>query len=65
MQNLVIFIEPSEYAYDISLRDVNKFLNRFSIDEDAAFELSAVHYLKKSSRYCKLVGISKGRENTR
>ena len=38
-------------TYDISLKDGNKFLNRFCIDEDAAFELSGVHHLQKSSTH--------------
>ena len=42
MQNLVVLMEPSKDAWDM-------ILNRFCIDEDAAFELSGVNYLKKSS----------------
>ena len=49
MQNLVLLMEPSEDAWDISLKGGNMFMNRFSIDEDAAFQLSGVHYLKKLS----------------
>ena len=49
MQNLVILMEPSEDAYDHSLKAGNMIFNRFFIDEDAAFELSGVNYLKKSS----------------
>ena len=49
MQNLVVLMEPSEYAKDISIKAGNMILNRFCIDEDAAFELSGVNYLKKSS----------------
>ena len=49
MQNLVIFMEPSPDAYDISLKGGNMILNRFCIDEDAAFELSGVYNLKKWS----------------
>ena len=49
MQNLVLLMEPSEDAHNISLKAGNMFFNRFSMDEDAAFELSGVHYLKKSS----------------
>ena len=48
-QNLVVLMEPSESAQRISLKGGNMYLNRFCIDEDAAFELSGVHYLKKSS----------------
>ena len=49
MQNLVILVEPSEDAYNIALKGGNKILNRFCIDEDAAFELSGFNDLKKSS----------------
>ena len=49
MQNLVVLMEPSEDAWDTSLKAGNMILNRFCIDEDAAFELSGVNYLKKSS----------------
>ena len=50
MQNLVVLMEPSERAYDTPLKGGNMILNRFCIDEDAAFELSGVNYLKKSCR---------------
>ena len=49
MQNLVVLMEPSDDAYRISEKGGNMCLNQFSIDEDAAFELSGIHYLKKSS----------------
>ena len=49
MQNLVLLMEPSEMAYNIDLKGGNMCLNRFSIDEEAAFEISGVHYLKKAS----------------
>ena len=49
MQNLVVFMEPSEKASDISLKGGNMILNRFCIDEDAAFELSGVDSLEKPS----------------
>ena len=48
MQNLVVFMEPSENAYQTPLKGGNMILNRFCIDEDAAFELSGVNYLEKS-----------------
>ena len=48
MQNLVLLIEPSEDANEISFKGGNMCLNQFSIDEDAAFELSGVHYLGNS-----------------
>ena len=49
MQNLVVLMEPSEKAWITPLKAGNMILNRFCIDEDAAFELSGVNYLKKSS----------------
>ena len=48
-QNLVLLMEPNEEAHEISLKGGNMCLNRFCIDEDAAFELSGVYYLEKSS----------------
>ena len=49
MQNLVVLMEPFEEAWFTPLKAGNMILNRFCIDEDAAFELSGVNYLKKSS----------------
>ena len=49
MQNLVVFMEPSEDAWNTPLKGGNMILNRFCIDEDAAFELSGVYSFKKSS----------------
>ena len=46
MQNLIVLMEPSEDASETSLKAGNMILNRFCIDEDAAFELSGVNYLK-------------------
>ena len=58
MQNLVLLMEPSEYAAVIDLKGGNMCLNRFFIDEEAAFELSRVRCLKKASypSYRKSVG---------
>ena len=44
MQNLVVMMEPSKYADDVSLKAGNMIFNRFCIDEDVAFELSGVNY---------------------
>ena len=49
MQNLVVFMEPSHNAWETPLKAGNMILNRFCIEEDAAFELSGVNSLKKSS----------------
>ena len=68
MQNLVVFMEPSEDAHMISLKGGNMCLNRFCIDEDAAFELPGVYYFEKSSgehisaEKFKVKSESKGRE---
>ena len=48
-QNLVVFMEPPKPAWNISLKGGNMILNRFCIDEDAAFELSGVSSLKTTS----------------
>ena len=58
MQNLVVLKEPSNDAWNTSLKGGNMILNRFCIDEDAAFELSGVNHLKqrwsrgKGKEYC-------------
>ena len=49
MQNLIVLMEPSKDGDEVSLKTGNMIFNRFCIDEDAAFELSGVHYLKTSS----------------
>ena len=49
MQNLVFLMEPSHDAHRMDIKAGNMYLNRFRIDEDAAFEISGVHYLEKSS----------------
>ena len=49
MQNLVVLMESSKNVDVKPLKAGNMILNRFCIDEDAAFELSGVDYLKKSS----------------
>ena len=48
IQNLVLLMEPSENGHQISFKGGKMCFNRFSIDEDAAFELSGVHYLEKT-----------------
>ena len=46
MQNLVVFIEPSDDASNISSKAAILYLNRFCIDEESACELSGVYDLK-------------------
>ena len=48
MQNLIVLMEPSKDAHDISWKGGRLFFNRFCIDEDAACELLGVFYLKES-----------------
>ena len=59
-QNLVVWMDPTQKGYETSLKAGNMILNRFCIDEDAAFELSKVHYLKKMYNY--LLRDEKGKE---
>ena len=49
MQNLVVLMERSEHADEASFKGGKMILNRFCIDEEAAFELSGVNYLRESS----------------
>ena len=46
MQNLVVFIEPSEDASNISSKAAMLYLNLFCIDEESACESSGVYFLK-------------------
>ena len=48
-QNVVLLMDPTDDAWDISLKAGNMYLNRFCIDEDAAFESTGVYYLKRSA----------------
>ena len=50
-QNVVLLIEPSGNDYNVSFKAGNMLLNRFCIDEDAAFESTGVYYLKSSKKY--------------
>ena len=68
MQNLVFLMDPSDRAWETSLKSGNMILNRFCIDEDAAFELSGVSYLteitkshqiKKGMEYLHQLNLSK------
>ena len=61
MQNLVVLMEPSEDSWETHLKSGNMILNRFCIDEDAAFELSGVNYLKEDRR---IIDTEKGKESS-
>ena len=49
MQNLIVLMEPSKDAENISWKGGRLFFNRFCIDEDAAFEISGVYDLRRFS----------------
>ena len=49
MQDVIILKEKSLNSWNISPKGANFLMNRFFIDEDAAFELSGVYDLKESS----------------
>ena len=55
-------MEPSEDACYTPLKAGNMILNRFCIDEDAAFELSGVNSFKKWSRGMGFTSEEKGKE---
>ena len=51
MQNVVLLLESSEEAYNVSWKAGIMLLNRFCIDEDAAYESAGVYYLKSSKKH--------------
>ena len=63
MQNLVVLMDPSVKAYRIDMKAGNMILNRFCIDEDAAFELSGVNYLKSHGKMTYKSYVLEGKED--
>ena len=57
MQKIVVFIEEADEPSVTPLKIGNLFMNRFSIDEDAGFEILKIFYPKRS---CILNRESKG-----
>ena len=49
MQKIVLFIEPSEDAWMTPFKSGHLFMNRFSIGEEANFEIVKIFELGKSS----------------
>ena len=49
MQKIVLFIQPSKDAWRTPLEIGNLFMNRFALDEDAAFEILKIFELEKTS----------------
>ena len=46
MRNLIIFMDATGDSTVTPLKYGNSFMNRFSIDEDAAFEIIGIHHLE-------------------
>ena len=42
MQKIILFLERSDNAYDVSFKLGNLFVNRLTIDEEARCEVSAI-----------------------
>ena len=49
MQKIVLFIEPSDDAFLTPFKIGHLFMNRFTIEEEASFEIVKVIELEKSS----------------
>ena len=49
MQNIVLFIEPFDDAFDKPEKIGHLFMNRFAVDEDASCEVLSVLELGKGS----------------
>ena len=49
MQKIVLFIEPSDDAWQTPLKIGNLFMNRFVVNEDAASEVVKIFELDKTS----------------
>lgn len=46
MQNITLFMDATRKDYETHLKSGNSFMNRFSIEEDAAFEIIGIHHLE-------------------
>ena len=55
-------MEPSEKAPIVSMKGGNMIFNQFCIDEDAAFELSGIYYLKTPGKSALKKNKEKGTE---
>ena len=49
MQKIVLFIEPSDDAFETPFKIGHLFMNRFTIEEEANFEIVKIFELGKSS----------------
>ena len=55
-QKIVLFIEPSDDAFDTPSKIGHLFMNRFAVDEVAGFEILKVLELGKSSAGMSFLG---------
>ena len=46
MRNVIIFMDATGNSTVTPLKSGNSFMNRFSIDEDAAIEIIGIHHLE-------------------
>ena len=46
MQNVILFIDASGKDYETPQKSGNSFMNRFSVNEDASFEIIGIHHLE-------------------
>ena len=47
MQKIILFVEPSDDAYETPVKIGNLFMNRFAVDEDASIEILKIFELCK------------------
>ena len=48
MQKIVLFIEPTDSAYETPFKIGHLFKNRFTIEDEATFEIVKIFELRKS-----------------
>ena len=46
MQNVILFMAASGRDYETAQKSGNSFMNRFSVNEDASFEIIGIHRLE-------------------
>ena len=61
MKNVIFFFEPSEILYETPLKIGILYLNRFTIDENAAFEIQSIRLLPPNKSHDEEM-LEKGRE---
>ena len=51
MQKIILFVEPSDNAYETPVKIGNLFMNRFAVEEDASVEILKIFELCKRPTY--------------